>query len=237
MFLCSSLVESQYHIFEACEGSSYVTPQADSALDSMARCSLKAHKQWMAEEIDPEILIFYSDNRVGRPMAKAFCDANKEEGYKHFYYIFNDAFSRTFGGADSSAGTEIAKACNQAVAVCPGRYRGLQSCWWSVITSSYLSTYASLLSNPDNLPYLNKPETKQREAKTISSHEPPAQSIHALHPRIYSPKDLFRVLSFNMPLACDIEPVLSCANRVSLNRVPYMFTDICLTPSTTETVY
>lgn len=72
-------------------------------------------KEWMSEEIDPSNFVFYSDNAVGAPQAKAFCDANEEEGYKYFWYIFDDAFSQAFGGADPNADTAIAKACSQAM--------------------------------------------------------------------------------------------------------------------------
>lgn len=72
-------------------------------------------KEWMSEEIDPSNFVFYSDNAVGAPQAKAFCDANEEEGYKYFWYIFDDAYSQAFGGADPNADTAIAKACSQAM--------------------------------------------------------------------------------------------------------------------------
>ena len=72
-------------------------------------------KEWMGENIDPDNFVFYSDSSVGAPMAKAFCDANDEDGYKYFWYIFDDQFSQDFGGADPNADTEIAKACSQAM--------------------------------------------------------------------------------------------------------------------------
>ncbi|CAF9925903.1 MAG: hypothetical protein HETSPECPRED_006202 [Heterodermia speciosa] len=72
-------------------------------------------KEWMGENIDPENFVFYSDSSVGAPMAKAFCDANDEGGYKYFWYIFDDQFSQDFGGADPNADTEIAKSCSQAM--------------------------------------------------------------------------------------------------------------------------
>lgn len=72
-------------------------------------------KEWMNRNIDPINFVFYSDSSVGAPMAKAFCDANDEEGYKYFWYIFDDLFSQDFGGADPNADTEIAEACSQAM--------------------------------------------------------------------------------------------------------------------------
>ena len=73
-------------------------------------------KEWMNDNIDNTNFVFYSGNEVGQPMAKAFCDENDEEGYKYFYYIFDEAFSQAFGGADPSSQTDIAKACSVAMA-------------------------------------------------------------------------------------------------------------------------
>ncbi|KAL9630505.1 MAG: hypothetical protein Q9164_006378 [Protoblastenia rupestris] len=73
-------------------------------------------KEWLGENVDNDNFVFYSGSTVGQPMAKAFCDENSEDGYKYFYYIFDDAFSLAFGGADPSAATDIARACSQAMA-------------------------------------------------------------------------------------------------------------------------
>ena len=73
-------------------------------------------KEWLGENVDNDNFVFYSGSTVGQPMAKAFCDENAEEGYKYFYYIFDDAFSLAFGGADPSAAPDIARACSQAMA-------------------------------------------------------------------------------------------------------------------------
>lgn len=73
---------------------------------------------WMHDNVDlePDRAVFYSGNTVGQPMAKAFCDANEEDGYKYFYSIFDQDFSDAFGGADPSADTDIARACSEAMA-------------------------------------------------------------------------------------------------------------------------
>ena len=73
-------------------------------------------KEWMTANLDPaDPYVFYSDSSVGQGMARAFSEANEEEGYKWFYSIFSDDFKEEFGGADPSADTDIARACSQAM--------------------------------------------------------------------------------------------------------------------------
>ena len=70
-------------------------------------------KEWMTANLDPgDPYVFYSDSSVGQSMARAFSEANEEEGYKWFYSIFGDDFTEEFGGADPSADTDIARACS-----------------------------------------------------------------------------------------------------------------------------
>lgn len=122
----------------------------------------------MTEEIDPENFVFYSDSTVGQPKAKAFCDANEEEGYKYFYYIFDDAFSQAFGGADPSADTEIAKACSQAMGeYAQGDTRVFNHAGGELSLLYISPSYASLLPNGDNLHARTKPTT-ENSANTAS---------------------------------------------------------------------
>ncbi len=46
-------------------------------------------------------------------MARAFCEANEEEGYKWYYTIFSNDFSAAFGGANPDD-TDVARACSEA---------------------------------------------------------------------------------------------------------------------------
>ncbi len=48
-------------------------------------------------------------------MARAFCEANEEDGYKWYFTIFNNDFSEAFGGANPSD-TDVARPCSEAFA-------------------------------------------------------------------------------------------------------------------------
>ena len=49
-------------------------------------------------------------------MARAFCCENEIDGYEFFYTSFDQDFSDSFGGADSSADTGLAATCSKAMA-------------------------------------------------------------------------------------------------------------------------
>lgn len=72
--------------------------------------------KWLGENIDLDNnAVFYSGVDTGKQMAQKFCDANSEEGYTYFWYIFDAAFIKDFGGADPNQDTDVAKSCSQAM--------------------------------------------------------------------------------------------------------------------------
>ena len=70
---------------------------------------------WLQANVDFETdrAVFYSGSTVGGLMAKAFCEANEDDGYKWYFTIFDNDFSAAFGGADPTD-TDVARACSEA---------------------------------------------------------------------------------------------------------------------------
>ncbi|KAL9104903.1 MAG: hypothetical protein Q9163_000220 [Psora crenata] len=71
---------------------------------------------WLGDNVDLDgNAVFYSGSNVGKQMAQKFCDENEEDGYKYFWYIFDQQFIDDFGGADPNQDTEVAKSCSIAM--------------------------------------------------------------------------------------------------------------------------
>ena len=71
-------------------------------------------KQWMGDQdISSKNYVFWAGSS-GKSWTSAFVEKNTE--YTYFPQIFDDEFSKAFGGADPDSDNAVAKACSKAMA-------------------------------------------------------------------------------------------------------------------------
>ena len=122
---------------------SLITTRAPKTYNLGDASNVEKIKEWMKDNVDNDKFVFYSDDKVGWPWAKAFVAANN--GYKHFGRPirpivhplnrpfpafkcsltpsgllfdpkYGSKFSSAFGNVDVNSNWDAALACSQAMA-------------------------------------------------------------------------------------------------------------------------